>query len=1081
MKARLRWMLGTRQRKITALLVVAALIAAVVWIAWPAPAPVPIAGRDVQISAPGGPGVTDPVVLDATVYLPASTPAPAVIIAHGFGGSKKSVAADAEQMARDGFVALAYSARGFGASTGQIALDSLDYEVPDARAVVDWLAQQPEVQLDGPGDPRVGVTGGSYGGALSLMLAGTDPRVDAAVPLITWNNLEQALFPNAQATPQDLAAATPAAATGVADGVFKKFWASTLMASVTTGAALSATGVAQGDSGDSGFVRRGGTTSSAAPAPSPGDSSTGTATGSAGASPGSSGGTTDPGLAAAASSVSCGRMMLNLCAAYSQAAQTGRITPALSALLSRSSPQAVVGDITAPTLLVQGERDTLFGLDQSDANARAIAANGATVAMTWYNGGHDGGSPDAATESRITAWLQHYLSGIGPVPSTAFQYTVDGPVSDTGSARSRTLEAPDYPGLTDGTSTPRTAVGVTGDPQFVVNPPGASPAGISTLPGLSSLASTALSTFLGGLPGQTARFASAPFGELTVVTGTPRITVTVSSIPVPSAPGSTATGTAGTAGTAGSAATSTTNDGAVLYASLAKVSEGGTRTLAGGAVAPIRLTNLPADGSPVTVTVDLPATALQVEAGSTVEVSLSTTDQAYAGPTTPAAYRISLAQPGAGGVTTEVIDGLSAPEVGGVRVSASEIPVGQLVGLIVLAALVALALVFGGRVRQRRSDVDPALTNVPLSITGLGKMYPGGVAAVTDVGFRVEAGQVLGLLGPNGAGKTTTLRMVMGLITPTAGEIRVFGHKVAPGSAILSRIGSFVEGSGFLPHLSGKANLELYWKATARPEKDAHLAEALEIAGLGTAINRRVRTYSHGMRQRLAIAQAMLGLPDLLLMDEPTNGLDPPQIHAMREVLRRYAATGRTVLVSSHLLSEVEQTCSHVVVVHLGKTIASGTVEELVAASGEMVFGVDDTEAALVVLRELAGDIELTEAGVQADLGDRPAAEVVAALVGAGVAVNSAAPRNRLEDVFLALIGASGSSPSASDAAGGFGSAGSIDNGAGGGAGGGDGLAAGNGRTALGNPPVTPNGTPDGTADGTPTPVGSTNHQGGSE
>src|SRR5664279_2733442 len=391
MKPRLRRMLGTRQRKITALVVVAALIAAVVWIAWPAPAPVPIASRDVQISAPGGPGVTDPVELDATVYLPASTPAPAVIVAHGFGGSKKSVAADAEQLARDGFVALAYSARGFGASTGQIALDSLDYEVPDARAVVDWLAQQPEVQLDGPGDPRVGVTGGSYGGALSLMLAGTDPRVDAAVPLITWNNLEQALFPNAQATPQDLAATTPAAATGVDDGVFKKFWASTLMASVTTGAALSATGVAQGDSGDSGFVRRGGTsssTSSATPAPSSGDSSAGTDSGSAPAASGAaasgaaasapatsgaaaSGGATDPGPAAAASSVSCGRMMLNLCAAYSQAAQTGRITPALSALLSRSSPQAVVGDITAPTLLVQGERDTLFGLDQSDANARA--------------------------------------------------------------------------------------------------------------------------------------------------------------------------------------------------------------------------------------------------------------------------------------------------------------------------------------------------------------------------------------------------------------------------------------------------------------------------------------------------------------------------------------------------------------------------------------------------------------------------------------------------------------------------------------------------------------------------------------
>ena len=148
------------------------------------------------------------------------------------------------------------------------------------------------------------------------------------------------------------------------------------------------------------------------------------------------------------------------------------------------------------------------------------------------------------------------------------------------------------------------------------------------------------------------------------------------------------------------------------------------------------------------------------------------------------------------------------------------------------------------------------------------------------------------------------------------------------------RIGSFVEGSGFLPHLSGKANLDLYWRATGRPAQDAHMAEALEIAGLGSAINRRVRTYSQGMRQRLAIAQAMLGLPDLLLLDEPTNGLDPPQIHAMREVLRRYAATGRTVVVSSHLLSEVEQTCSHVVVVHLGTTIAAGTVAETGVASG---------------------------------------------------------------------------------------------------------------------------------------------------
>ncbi len=696
----MRGLFNTRSRKITAVVVVAALVAAVVWIAWPTPGPTPIATRDLTITAPGGPGVNEPVQLDSTLYLPAQTPAPAVIMAHGFGGSKRSVASDAADMARAGFVVLAYSARGFGDSTGQIALDSLDYEIPDARAIVDWLAEQPEVVQDAPGDPRVGVTGGSYGGALSLMLAGTDPRIDAAVPLITWNDLGQALFPNAQATAADLQAPTPAAAVGVDDGVWKKLWASSLIASVTLGTTLSPTGVAQGDSGDSGFVRRGGTSSSA---PTP-DAGTDTSTGQA-ATPAQS-----DAASAAALSASCGRMMVQLCAAYAQAAQTGRTNPTLTAILDRSSPKAVVGNITAPTLLVQGERDTLFGLDQADANARAIAANGTTVAVTWYNGGHDGGSPDAATENRITAWFQHYLAGSGPVPSTAFQYTVDGPISDTGRARSRTLEVPAYPGLTGDSSTNRVSVPLTGDPQFVVNPAGGSPASISTLPGLSGLASTALSTFVGGLPGQTARFDSRPFSDLTVITGTPRVTVTVSRLPI----------------AAGELDSGAADDGAVLFGSLAKVSPGGTRTLAGGAVAPIRLTNLPADGTPVTVTVDLPATALQVEQGSTVEVSLSTTDQAFAGPTTPAAYRIALADAtGGSGVSgvqgISAPTGVSAPEVGGTRVSASEIPLGQLIGLIVLVLIAALALVFGGRVRSRRSDVDPALVDVPLSITGLEK------------------------------------------------------------------------------------------------------------------------------------------------------------------------------------------------------------------------------------------------------------------------------------------------------------------------------------------------------------------------
>ncbi|WP_343947743.1 ABC transporter ATP-binding protein, partial [Nonomuraea longicatena] len=224
-------------------------------------------------------------------------------------------------------------------------------------------------------------------------------------------------------------------------------------------------------------------------------------------------------------------------------------------------------------------------------------------------------------------------------------------------------------------------------------------------------------------------------------------------------------------------------------------------------------------------------------------------------------------------------------------------------------------------------------SGVPLEISGLTKAYRNGFRAVDDLSFRVESGQVLGLLGPNGAGKTTTLRMTMGLIHPDGGEIRIFGEQVLPGAPVLSRLGSFVEGPGFLPHLSGRENLELYWAATGRPRERAHFAEALEIAGLGDALSRAVRTYSQGMRQRLAIAQAMLGLPDLLVLDEPTNGLDPPQIKEMREVLKRYARDGRTVIVSSHLLAEVEQTCTHVVVMHRGRLVASGPVAQLLASS----------------------------------------------------------------------------------------------------------------------------------------------------
>ena len=169
----------------------------------------------------------------------------------------------------------------------------------------------------------------------------------------------------------------------------------------------------------------------------------------------------------------------------------------------------------------------------------------------------------------------------------------------------------------------------------------------------------------------------------------------------------------------------------------------------------------------------------------------------------------------------------------------------------------------------------------------------------------------------------------MGLITPTEGSIRAFGSPVFAGAPVLSRIGALVEGPGFLPHLTGRQNLDLYWRGAGRQGADPHLDEVLEIADLGTAVDKPVRAYSQGMRQRLGIAQAMLGKPDLLLLDEPTNGLDPPQIKAMRDVLHRYAESGRTVIISSHLLSEVEQTCSDVVVMHRGRLVRAGSVAGL--------------------------------------------------------------------------------------------------------------------------------------------------------
>jgi ABC-2 type transport system ATP-binding protein len=372
---------------------------------------------------------------------------------------------------------------------------------------------------------------------------------------------------------------------------------------------------------------------------------------------------------------------------------------------------------------------------------------------------------------------------------------------------------------------------------------------------------------------------------------------------------------------------------------------------------------------------------------------LTSTDFGYAATTAPAVYRVALAGPG-----------LTVPSDPALALVNGGLP--GWVWAAPAAAVLAAVLILSWGLRRDQDAFAPELAEVPLEITGLTKRYRDGQLAVDDLSLRVERGQILGLLGPNGAGKTTTLRALMGLLHPNAGTIAIFGRQVHAGSAALSRLGSFVEGPGFLPHLSGRANLELYWRATGRPAAGSHLEEVLAIADLGAAVERRVRTYSRGMRQRLAIAQAMLGLPDLLVLDEPMNGLDPPQIREMRDVLRRYASEGRSVILSSHLLGEVEQTCSHVVVMSQGRGIAAGRVGDIAGAQSALMVGTPEADRAVAVLRETPGigAAETRPDGVLVHPNGVPASAVVAALVGAGIPVDRVGPGHRLEDAFLALI-----------------------------------------------------------------------------
>ncbi len=811
---------------------------------------------------PGTPEGDTIVQLDTTLYLPASTPAPAILLAHGFGGSKTDLDAQASSLARHGYVVLAYSARGFGKSGGLVHLDAPSYEVTDAERLVDYLATLPAVRTDGPGDPRVGVAGSSYGGGLALLLAGTDKRIDAVAADITWNDLQHALFPNAA---------------GDGPGVFKKLWAGYLFQAAY--------------------------------------------------------GTLPLGSA-------CGRFAPALCAAYQHSAQTGQPDAATSALLHASSPATLLDKITAPTLLTQGEQDSLFPLGEAEANAKGIAAHGTTVKVAWRSGGHDGDSNADQLSALRRQWFDAHLRSTASA-STAFELAQRGAALSAASGRriTQTVRVDSgYPGI-DGAPQLRASVNLHGPAQRISAPAGGNPAAVSVLPQIGSLLDSAaglpgdpLST-LSAIPGQTATFTSEPLSDRLLVAGSSTISLSITA--------------------------QSTRD-ATLFVGLRDVGPDGSDVLPAGLVAPVRLTGL-TPGVARTVTVALPGVVRSIAPGHRLVVTAATTDMAYQLPADPRSYLVGL---GGTPLTVATVDG---------HVVRSGSPVAWLVTGTVVAGVVA-AFVWWVLRRRQAGRPEPSLRDVPIDARDLVKEYGDGYRAVDGVSFRVEPGQVVGLLGPNGAGKTTTLRMLVGLIVPTAGELHVFGSPVTPGAAVLSRLGAFIEGPGFLPHLSGRENLRLYWAASGRPAAQADFDTAVEIAGLGGSIDRRVKTYSHGMKQRLAIAQAMLGLPELLVLDEPTSGLDPPQIAEMREVLQRYAETGRTVIVSSHLLAEVEQTCTHVVVMHKGRLIAAGSVAEI-AGAGRMQLAVADP------------------------------ARAAEALASVGIAAQQVPARRALEDVFLDLVG----------------------------------------------------------------------------
>ncbi|MBE2198773.1 MAG: ABC transporter ATP-binding protein [Anaerolinea sp.] len=281
----------------------------------------------------------------------------------------------------------------------------------------------------------------------------------------------------------------------------------------------------------------------------------------------------------------------------------------------------------------------------------------------------------------------------------------------------------------------------------------------------------------------------------------------------------------------------------------------------------------------------------------------------------------------------------------------------------------------------------------------------GNVVAVQEVSLQVRRGEVFGFLGPNGAGKTTTIGMILGLIHPTDGRIELFGQPVTPArSQPLRRVGSLVGAPALVPYLSGRQNLRLL--ARLYPDVDtARIDETLQRVNMTGAADRKVQDYSTGMKQRLGLAAALLHEPELIILDEPTNGLDPAGMREIRELIRQLAAEGVTIFLSSHLLHEVEQVCDRIAVIHQGKIVTQGSVNELLAQSQTVVkLRVPAPPMAAALLQTVEGVSHVETNGVYVQVAGIDGETAVAHLAQHGIYPGEVLPRRSdLEDVFLSL------------------------------------------------------------------------------